>query len=98
MARVINKVFLHVIDYEGAPELAVLDDGTAQINGEETTDPKAIVEALFANAKAWGECVDRANVIPGPEGAEAVAVGETEATFVQTYTGLAVRGPWPLEG
>lgn len=93
--RVINKVFLHVIDYPGAPELAVLGDGTVQINGKEVADPVEIAKALIDNAKAWAECVDRAHAVDKPMGIESAVIGDTEATLVQTYTGIAIKGPWP---
>lgn len=97
MAKVLNKVFLHVIDYEGAPELAVLADGTVQINGKVETEPEVIVKALLDNAKAWGECVDRAHAVSESTAVESAKIKEVEGTLIQTYTGIAVAGPWPAQ-
>ena len=95
MAKILRKVFLHVIDYDNAPEFAVLADGTVQIDGKEQENEAKIVEALRANAKAWGECVDRAVVVEELTAIESAKIKDIEGHFVQTYTGLAVRGPWP---
>ena len=92
----IRKVFLHVKDYPDAPELVVLGDGSIQIDGKEVSKPTDIVKALADNAMAWSKCVDEAGVINRPkDGVESVAIGDAEATYVHTYHGIAIRGPWP---